>query len=147
MQHSQKERRWCTWWGWVLGLGCGLVVAAMVILYLAFLRVGTDVAEEIHRMVHSEPLPAAQRQYVGVWKGSNGSRLTIRNNATADCETRKVGIQGGHIDIDVARRTLRVKLLRFEERWRIDKVPQTRGGVTVMVLDGERFRRLRQAAP
>ncbi len=76
-------------------------------------------------------------QYVGVWTGEDGTKLTIRMDGSGDSESGGSTISGGTVTIDEAAKSLRVTMLSMGPTYTIDKPPSG----DRMTLSGVVFRK------
>lgn len=82
-----------------------------------------------------KPLPA---EYIGFWKGSDGSTFEIAGNGSVNFKQGNVEYKGASLEVDESGKVLRMKLLGFEVRsFTINQPP--RGGR--MVLDNITYTR------
>jgi hypothetical protein len=82
------------------------------------------------------PLSENQRDYAGVWKSGDGTKLQIFFDGGANFEGSNLSISGGAVSI--TDKELIIKMM-FEKKFTITKPPALVNGEWVMELDGIQF--------
>lgn len=63
-------------------------------------------------------------QYVGFWKGSDDTSITIRADGGADYKSSNTSVSGGSVTIDETAKTLKVTFASIGPSFTIDKAPE-----------------------
>lgn len=88
------------------------------------------------------PVPPDKKDYVGSWKGENGSRMTILSDGGCDFEQKKgnttTSMNGGGVHWEGSKLIVKMGV---SAEFVIDQPPTQVDGKWTMKLDGERFER------
>lgn len=129
-----------------IGCGCGGCAILVVVALIALAAIGNKVIQTANIAVNSNATstaaPSNLKPYFGTWTGQDGTSLSIRSDGKGDFNGGNFKVQGGGIELDNAKKTLKISsFFGIGREWKVDKAPSKNGDATEMTLNGTVYRR------